>query len=87
MCPLSEVLVVFRPVFAQRRSGGMAYASVSKTDSRKGVGVRVPPSAFQRRNRRLPGHSALSYMASSRSTNAVTSAASTIPSPVNSQAQ
>lgn len=47
MCPLSEAKVALRPVFAQRRSGGMAYASVSKTDSRKGVGVRVPPSAFQ----------------------------------------
>ncbi len=40
----------------ERRGGGMADASVSKTDVRKDVRVRLPLSAPRRFNDRLRGH-------------------------------
>lgn len=45
-CPLAGIELAFVGLRGKtRRSGGMAYAPVSKTGSRKGMGVRVPPSA------------------------------------------
>ncbi len=45
-CPLAGIELAFASLWRKsRRSGGMAYAPVSKTGSRKGMGVRVPPSA------------------------------------------